>query len=206
MRILFIIFLVIIFPSLVWAGPIYVYVEKDGVKRFSTKPPPSSSNINAQVFTARKSSFSWYREPPRYGGKSYFKLNYKKFDEIIDKVSVSVGLDESLIRAVIHAESGFNPNAVSPKGAQGLMQLMPSTARDLGVRNSFSPLENIAGGSRYLKMLLARFKGNISHALAAYNAGMDNVDRYRGIPPFEETQNYVRSVLKLQNQYKITNG
>lgn len=193
-----------ILPTRVWAGPIYVYIENDGVKRFSTKPP--KGGIRAQVFTARKSAFSWYKSAPRYGGKSYFKLNYNKFDAIIDKVSSAVGVEESLIRAVIHAESGFNPYAVSPKGAQGLMQLMPATARDLGVRNSFSPDENISGGSRYLKMLIARFKGNLSHALAAYNAGMDNVDKYRGIPPFEETRNYVKSVLRLQNQYKISNG
>lgn len=186
-------------PLQAFAGPIYVYIEKDGVKRFSTKPP--SDGVEAQVFTARKSSFSWYRVIPQYGGKSYFKKNKNKFNDVIDKVATAVGVDNALIRAVIHAESGFNQYAVSPKGAQGLMQLMPATARDLGVRNAFSPIENIYGGSKYLKMLLGRYNGNVKNALAAYNAGMLNVERYRGIPPFQETQNYVKSVMQLHGHY-----
>lgn len=186
------------------AGPIYVYHESDGTKKFSTVPPPSG--VRAQVFTARKSAFSWYNVKPHYGGKSYFKLNGSKFDDVIQEASVSTGLEKSLLKAVIHAESGFNPHAVSPKGARGLMQLMPQTARDLGVRDSFSPKDNVYGGAKYLAYLLQRFRGNLTHALAAYNAGMDNVDKYRGVPPFEETKNYVQSVLKLHARYKSMNG
>lgn len=186
------------------AGPIYVYHQRDGTKKFSNVPPPSG--VKAQVFTARKSSFSWYRVRPSYGGPNLFKLYGNTFDELISQAALKTGLERSLIKAVIHAESGFNPKAISPKGARGLMQLMPGTARDLGVRDSFSPHENIAGGSQYLAMLLRRFKGNVVHALAAYNAGMDNVDKYKGIPPFQETRNYVNTVTKLQNRYKVSNG
>lgn len=186
------------------ASPIYVYFQKDGTRKFSNVPPPKG--VPAQVFTARKSSFSWYRVIPQYGGADMSKLYGGKFDSIIKQASIDTGLEAALIKAVIHAESGFNPHAISSKGARGLMQLMPGTARDLGVTNVFAPEQNISGGSRYLKMLLQRFKGNLTHAIAAYNAGMDNVDKYRGVPPFEETQKYVKIVTKLHSRYRSLNG
>jgi soluble lytic murein transglycosylase-like protein len=104
--------------------------------------------------------------------------------------------------AVIHAESGYNPNAVSPKGAQGLMQLMPKTAQGLKVSNSFDPKENIRGGVRYLRFLLDTFKGDVTLALAAYNAGLNRVSQYGGIPPYQETSNYVSRVLSYQKSYQ----
>jgi hypothetical protein len=107
------------------------------------------------------------------------------------------GIPERLVTAVIRAESGFNPRAVSRKGAQGLMQLMPSTASVLGVRNSFDPRENIDGGVRHLRGLLDRFPGNLPFAIAAYNAGEKAVTAYGGIPPYPETQDYVVKVLRL---------
>jgi len=106
------------------------------------------------------------------------------------------GIPERLVTAVIRAESGFNPHAVSRKGAQGLMQLMPSTASVLGVRNSFDPRENIDGGVRHLRGLLDRFPGNLPFAIAAYNAGEKAVTAYGGIPPYPETQDYVVKVLR----------
>jgi soluble lytic murein transglycosylase-like protein len=124
----------------------------------------------------------------------------------IDRASSDHEVDPALVRAVIHAESAFNPYAVSPKGARGLMQLMPATARMLGVKNSFSPESNIRGGTKYLAQLLKRFR-NEAHAIAAYNAGEVPVNKYNGVPPYSETREYVRRVLSLKKQYTLqSNG
>lgn len=113
--------------------------------------------------------------------------------QLIQKIAGEEGMDPALIEAVVATESAYDPNAVSPVGAQGLMQLMPATGRSLGVKDPFNPEENVRAGTRYLKQMVQQF-GSLEHGLAAYNAGPGNVRRYGGIPPFKETQDYVRKV------------
>jgi len=119
----------------------------------------------------------------------------EQFEPLVQSYSAQVGLRPDLVRAVIQVESGFNPRARSPKGAMGLMQLMPATAQELGVRFPFDPEENIRGGTKYLRQLLDKYDGNEELALAAYNAGSGAVDRHGGqVPPFRETRDYVKKV------------
>jgi soluble lytic murein transglycosylase-like protein len=124
------------------------------------------------------------------------------FHPIILQEAIRHKLDPALVKAIIMAESGYNPNAVSKKGAQGLMQLMPSTAEALGVEDAFNPQQNISGGVRYFKKLVNRFDGDIKLALAAYNAGSKNVRHYQGIPPYKSTHYYIEKVFKYYKLYK----
>jgi soluble lytic murein transglycosylase-like protein len=118
-----------------------------------------------------------------------------RFDDLVREAAAREGLDPSLVRAVVRAESNFDPQAVSPAGAKGLMQLTEATARSLGVTDVFDPAQNVAAGTRYLKQLLTRFGGDLRRALAAYNAGPGAVEQYGGVPPYAETEQYVRRVL-----------
>ena len=124
-------------------------------------------------------------------------------EQVVNSASAAYHLDPDLVNTVIHAESGFNPHAVSPKGARGLMQLMPSTASALGVKDAFDPEENVGGGSRYLRELLERYNFDLVKALAAYNAGPQRVEQYNGVPPFHETRAYVARIVHDYNRKKI---
>ena len=131
-----------------------------------------------------------------------YSRNKNAFDQLIRQAAQHHGVSEGLVKAIMHTESGFNIHARSPVGAQGLMQLMPATARRFNVSNAYDPQQNIFGGVKYLSWLLKRFNGDTRLAIAAYNAGEGNVDKYGGIPPFRETQDYVRRVTsRLQNLY-----
>ncbi len=134
-------------------------------------------------------------QSPRQGGKDICP-EPQRLDHLVINNARLHGVDQKLVWAVMRQESGFNPRAVSPKGAMGLMQLMPGTAARMGVTDPFDVEQNIAGGVRYLRLCLSRFKGDVSLALAAYNAGPETVEKYQGCPPFPETQNYVAAVLR----------
>ncbi len=130
------------------------------------------------------------------------KLNMLAFAAEIRRSAQKHGVDEAIVRAIIHAESAYRPNVVSPKNAQGLMQLIPATARRFGVKDAFDPAQNIDGGVQYLAFLLKRYKNDLTFAAAAYNAGEGAVDRYKGVPPYRETRNYVVRVGQLADRYR----
>lgn len=132
----------------------------------------------------------------------FFRDLSSNFDQHIQNICDRYGIDYLLIKALIKAESQFDHMAISPRGAMGLMQLMPGTAKDMGVHNPFNPKENIEGGVRYLKYLLKRFNNDVTLALAAYNAGPEVVKRYRGVPPYKETKEYLKKVMEFYSGYK----
>lgn len=128
----------------------------------------------------------------------------EQIDTLVSQNAESWQVDPALVKAVIANESGFNANATSKAGAQGLMQLMPETAASVGVRNPYDPAQNVAGGTRYLKGLLDRFNGDVRLAVAAYNAGPNAVEKYGDVPPYAETKNYVQNVLGSYDRYRAT--
>lgn len=172
------------------AGGFYRYVDAQGVIHF-TDAPPDARYQRVRISPLDGRVHPWPQTPPH---------DSHAYDSLIARAARRQGLPPALVKAVVAAESDFNPRAVSRKGALGLMQLMPTTAERLGVADPFRVEENLAAGARYLRRLLDRY-GNLTRALAAYNAGPDAVDRSGGIPPFRETQQYVRQVLHYYHGY-----
>ena len=178
------------------AGQVYKWVDKDGIVTYSNVAPPEDAEYDVLRFPCYASdpkcrSVAWEKVP----------LNTRSFVDEIGVAARSNAVDESLIRAIIHAESAYQIDAVSPRGAQGLMQLMPDTQAELDVSDPFDPVQNIDGGARYLARLLGEFEGDLELAAAAYNAGPGAVRRHRGVPPYDETQEYVRRVRILYRRY-----
>lgn len=177
------------------AADIYKYVDEEGVMHFTDAP----TDRRFKIFMRDLKKDRKLRTNFKFG--TCYR-NPDEFEPIVKSLAAEYGVDKNLVKAVIHAESGYNPNAVSAKGAQGLMQLMPKTAQGLKVTNSFDPKDNIRGGVRYLRFLLDTFKGDVTLALAAYNAGLSKVNQYGGVPPYEETRNYISRVLSYQKSYQ----
>jgi soluble lytic murein transglycosylase len=184
--------LAVLLNSLAWctAAPadVYVYKDRQGVLTFTNVPNHSGYQRVIRENSGRLSAGSM-------AGGSY--------EELIRSASGRHSVDADLIRAVIKAESDFRPNARSHKGAMGLMQLMPETARLHNVADAYDPGENVDGGVRHLRMLLERYQGDLQLSLAAYNAGSAAVEKHGGIPPFAETREYVRRVLRFYESYRV---
>ena len=175
---------------------VYKWVDENGIVTYSNIAPPKQQDFQVLRFPC-------YAADPKCRSVSWEKipLNTQAYSTEIRSASQFNAVDESLIRAIIHAESAYQPDALSPKGAQGLMQLMPATQAELEVSNPFDPEDNIRGGARYLSQLMAEFDGDLELAAAAYNAGSNAVYKYGGVPPYDETQEYVRRVKILYRRY-----
>ena len=193
------------------AGNMYIYKDKGG-QVLLTNVNPSG---NFDKFT-KKVKVTYYKSNNTYDsgsstdyGRSAASNSGSRnaYDSYIRASATRHGVDPALMKAMMHTESAFNPNARSPVGAQGLMQLMPATARRFKVSNPWNPADNIEGSAKYIAWLMRRFNNNVEHAVAGYNAGEGNVDKYGGIPPFKETRNYVKKVMsRYHSLYKNDAG
>ena len=163
---------------------IYRYRDKKGVWHFTNIKTDRRYKIYIRSYKKKSAAY------------------IKEYEGIIEQAARRFSIDSSLIKAVIKAESDFNNKAVSNKGAKGLMQLMPGTANEMKVDDPFNPEENIFGGTRYLSILLERFKNNKRLALAAYNAGPEKVEDHQGVPPYDETKTFIKKVLQYYKQYQ----
>jgi len=180
-----VVLLVVVLPV---RADIYRYIDENGVMHFTNAP--TSSIHKFKIYLKEKPKII-----QRYSSS-------EKYDNLISDASERYGVSFPLLKAIIKAESDFDPHAVSKKGATGLMQIMPENFKPLGIRDPFDPWQNINAGARYFKQMYDRFKGKLTLSLAAYNAGPTAVDHYKTIPPYEETEEYVRRVMKYYYNYK----
>ena len=177
-------------PAKSLAKDVYVYKDHKGVVHFTDAPTIS----NFRFFKVMASGGTVKRK--------IYRIDQEQIEKLITKAARTYNLEPALIKAVIKVESAFDPRAVSFKGAKGLMQLMPETAREMNVTDAFNPRENIAGGSRYLRYLLDRYKGDLKLALAAYNMGPERIRGNKSIPPIRETRLYLKRVMEYYQDYK----
>ena len=182
----------------------YTWVDSNEVRHFASSKPRGVANVQT-----KRTEYPIFSIPSCYACKitagvnfGNVKLNLQAFANEIHRSALKYGVDESIVRAIIHAESAFRPHVVSPKNAQGLMQLIPATAKRFGVRDAFDPAQNIEGGVQYLAFLLKRYNNDLILTAAAYNAGEGAVARYKGVPPYKETKNYVIRVGQLADRYR----
>jgi soluble lytic murein transglycosylase-like protein len=184
------------------SGQVYSFI-KDGVRHYTSARPKGAGAV-ASVRTIKYSFIETCFACAANPGVNFgtLRLNTVAYQAEITAAAREFGVEEAIVRAIIHAESSFNPMALSHAGAQGLMQLMPPTARRFGVTDSYNAGQNIRGGVQYLAWLLKRFNGNLSLAAAGYNAGEGAVDRHGGVPPYQETQRYVVRVGQLADRYR----
>ncbi|WP_256645204.1 lytic transglycosylase domain-containing protein [Thermomonas paludicola] len=188
-------------PRLV-RGQVYAYLGKDGVRNYTSVRPAgvAAASIRTIQYSFMETCYACGSQPGL--NFSTLRLNTTAYQDEIAAAAREQGVEEAIVRAIIHAESAFNPRALSRVGAQGLMQLMPATARRFGVTDAFNAGQNIRGGVQYLAWLLKRFNGNVTLAAAGYNAGEGAVDKYGGVPPYSETQRYVQRVGVLAERYR----
>ncbi|MFI8717856.1 lytic transglycosylase domain-containing protein [Stenotrophomonas sp. NPDC077464] len=184
------------------SGQVYSYMQ-DGVRHYTSRRPAQVASLG-QVRTIHYSFIERCYACGANPGVNFgsVRLNTTAFQSEIAAAAREFGVEEAIVRAIIHAESAYNPTALSRAGAQGLMQLMPPTARRFGVTDSYDAAQNIRGGVQYLSWLLKRFNGNLTLAAAGYNAGEGAVDRHGGVPPYSETQYYVKRVALLADRYR----
>jgi hypothetical protein len=178
----------------------YIDIPTEDIDHFEVDPTPAPKALDPPAPTASPAASA---VAPAQAPISAPARPVLTLDQIVGQASDAHKIDPDFINSVIRAESGFNIRAVSPKGARGLMQLMPQTANDLGVKNSFDPKSNVDGGTRYLRFLLEKYNYDVVKALAAYNAGPERVDKYHGIPPYYETQAYVARIIRDYNRKKV---
>lgn len=191
-------------PVAMGATGIYIYTTDDGAISLSNVPEDNRYKVLLSDDVPAAGSQSRRGERYREGRVGAAKV---RFDQVVEQTAQAYGLQSSLLHAVISVESGYNPAAVSPKGAQGLMQLMPNTALRYGVANALDPVQNVQGGARYLRDLLKMFNSDLKLVLAAYNAGENAVARHGyQIPPYRETVSYVPKVMRYYQQYQTNSG
>ena len=189
------VFLVLMMPGEPGISQVYTYVDENGITVFTDRKPDTDRYRvrNLGCYGTCRTGVDWERVP----------LRMDRFGTEIETASQVFGVDAALLRAVMHAESWFETDAVSHAGAQGLMQLMPETARRFGVTDAFDPVDNITGGAAYLAWLAEEFEQDWVRMVAAYNAGENAVKRYDGVPPYAETREYVRRVRILYRRYGV---